>query len=340
MSKREANLDLILKKVSRTLYLSLAVLPEEIRRQLAAGYLICRAMDSVVDSVDIKVEEKKHLLYLFDLSMESEHNTLCQVLKTASEKLSDKWEKELLAVFPQILAQVSSFSNEEKKLLKTLIKGVRKGMETDITVFGEPSRLAALKTEKDLIQYCRQIGGVPGIFWHGVYNSYLRGKLGDPLVRNAAYQIGTALQLTNIIKDVHEDLLKGRCYFPQENLISMGLEPSDLLNKDKFGAFRPILNHWILQAVDLLDGCENFLFSISKAQFAMRAAVIWPVYWAMDSLHETAVSNPLAGKVKIGRKKIYSTLIRTPSLLVADSVFQRGYRFRREILITSMAGNL
>ncbi|GAB4034596.1 MAG: phytoene/squalene synthase family protein [Elusimicrobiota bacterium] len=340
MNKKAANLDLILKKVSRTLYLSLAILPEEIRRQLSAGYLICRAMDSVVDSVDIKVEEKKRLLSCFDLSLDGEQAFLSKGLQAAAEKLSDRWEKELLAVFPHILYLVSYFSDEEKKLLKTLIKGVRKGMETDLNVFGEPSHLVALKTEKDLIQYCRQIGGVPGIFWHGVYNSYLRGKLGDPLVRNSAYQIGTALQLTNIIKDVHEDLLKGRCYFPQEDLVSMGLNPDDLLNKDKFGAFRPVLNRWILQAVDLLDTCENFLFSISKAQFSMRAAVIWPVYWAMDSLHETAISNPLSGKVKIGRKKIYSTLIRTPSLLVADSVFQRGYRFRRETLITSMAWNL
>ncbi len=339
MKEVPVNLDLILKKVSRTLYISFVVLPEDVKRQLSAGYLICRAMDSVVDSVDVALEEKKKLLDLFVLSVDGGSEEFFASLFLVSEKLSDKWERALIKEFPAVCKMVSSFSQDEKILLKMLILGVSSGMKTDLSAFSG-NEIMAFQTGRELINYCRKIGGVPGIFWFNVYNSYFKSKLGNRDIMNAAYSIGTALQMTNIIKDIHEDLLKGRCYFPVEELANRGLAPSDLLKKEKIDIFRPILNNWIIKSVDLLDSCENLVFSISKAKFALRAAIIWPVYWAMDTLYETSICNPLAGKVKIGKKKIYSTLFKTPSILVSDSVFQRGYRFRRETLIATIAQNL
>lgn len=340
MKEAPVDLNLVLKKVSRTLYISFMVLPEEIRRQLSAGYLICRAMDSVVDSVNVTTEEKKKILDLFVTSIDGGSSEFFTSLHLVSEKLSDKWEKALLKEFHAVCKMVSSFSQDEKALLRMLLLGVSSGMKTDLSIFSNQNEIRALQTGNDLFNYCHRIGGVPGIFWYKTYNSYFRGKMGHRDIANAAYSIGTGLQLTNIVKDIHEDLLKGRCYFPMEDLSSAGIVPSDLLKKEKIDVFRPILNRWIIQTVDLLDSCEKLVFSIGKTQFALRAAVIWPVYWAMDTLYEASLCNPLEGKVKIGKKRIYSTLFKTPSILVSDFVFQRGYRFRRETLIASIAQNL
>lgn len=339
MTLRGPSEDLLLKKVSRTLYLSFAILPKEIKKRLSLGYLICRAMDSAVDSSALDNSNKKEILKSFSEMIFSDPEKLCSQLRAFSSSLPDKWERELLYNFQLAADGVSSLSDNEKKNLNTLIKGVAKGMETDLDFFNS-SEPKALPCKKDLIFYCRQIGGVPGIYWHEAYNSWLSGRLGDKEIKKAAYNIGEALQLTNIIKDIKEDLLKGRCYFPNEQLEEKGLSAEDLLKKEKFPAFRPILSHWILRAVDLLDSSEVFLLALGKSHFSLRAAVIWPIYWAMDTLHEAAISNPLACKIKIGRGKIYSAVLNTPSLLLSDSVFQRGYRFRREAVITAISGNL
>ena len=55
----------ILKHVSRTLYLSVNILPEPVRSSMGMGYLLCRMMDTVVDSPAIKAEEKLAILSRF-----------------------------------------------------------------------------------------------------------------------------------------------------------------------------------------------------------------------------------------------------------------------------------
>lgn len=331
---------LLVKKVSRTLYFSFAVLPKQVKSRLSVGYLVCRAMDSVADNSNLSISEKKDILSLFHKLIFINPDELCLRLKSCAFSLNNEWEEKLLSEFKLVAHSAGEFNESERKALLTLIKGVLMGMETDLSFFGLAKEVRALPKEKDLILYCRRIGGVPGLYWYNVYNNYLSGEISDIEIRKSAYSIGEALQLVNIVKDIKEDLLKGRCYFPEIQLKQRGLLPCDLLREEKYPAFKPILSNWILRAVDLLDCCEPFVMALNKNYFALRAAVIWPVYWAMDTLHEVAVSNPLSKKVKIGKKKIYSTFFKTPSLLLSNCVFRRGYRFRREAVITALSDRL
>jgi hypothetical protein len=104
--------------------------------------------------------------------------------------------------------------------------------------------------------------------------------------------------------------------------------------------FRPIAGKWISWAVDQMDICEAFVSSIPKSELGMRAAVIWPVYWAMDTLLEVAKSNILdpRAKPRISKKRVYTTIAATPPLLLSNTAFTRGYRFRRETLLVAISG--
>ena len=327
----------LLKKVSRTLYLSFAVLPDYLKNMLGCGYLICRAMDSVVDSENFSTHEKKKILYMFrNLYKEKD---LIEELRKFGEKLNIKGEKELLLNFDCVLDFIRNFEDKDKALIKMLVRGVSKGMEMDLDFFNS-REIKAFKTEVELINYCKMIGGVPGIYWYEVYNRYMSGKLHDAAIKNSAYQIGIGLQLTNILKDISLDAEKKRCYLPLEDLKPYNLQVNDIINPENINRFRPIINKWIIYAVDMLDSSEVFLLSIEKTHFQMRAAVIWPVYWALDTLHQVSILNPLSKKCSIKKKEIYSTILKTPSMLLSNTVFQRGYRFRRETLITEINNNI
>ncbi|MBU2483343.1 MAG: hypothetical protein KJ760_19840, partial [Proteobacteria bacterium] len=129
-------------------------------------------------------------------------------------------------------------------------------------------------------------------------------------------------------------------YLPACDLARKNLRPADLLKAENMERLRPLVYQWIVWAVDCLDLSEEFVASIPKTELALRAAVIWPVYWAMDTLLEAAKANlldPLA-RPRIKRNKIYSTILSTPPLLLSNTAFARGYRFKREILILVLSG--
>jgi farnesyl-diphosphate farnesyltransferase len=146
--------------------------------------------------------------------------------------------------------------------------------------------------------------------------------------------------MINILKDMAADLRQGRCYLPQEDLDLKNLKPIDLLQLHNMERLRDITSKWMYWALDRLDQCESFVSAIPKTEMALRAAVIWPVYWAMDTLEKSAHSNLLDpdDRPRVERSRIYTTIAATPPLLLSNTAFARGYRFRRETLICSITG--
>ena len=80
-----------------------------------------------------------------------------------------------------------------------------------------------IQTEEDLARYCYGVAGSVGLLSVTVF------RYRDPAVPELAVRLGQAMQLTNILRDLKEDLLNGRCYLPLDDLHRFGLEPADLL---------------------------------------------------------------------------------------------------------------
>ncbi len=73
----------------------------------------------------------------------------------------------------------------------------------------------------DLITYCRRVAGSIGRLSLGVF-----GPAGDADADRRADDLGVAMQLTNILRDVGEDLAAGRVYLPDEDLAAFGCDLS------------------------------------------------------------------------------------------------------------------
>jgi phytoene synthase len=96
--------------------------------------------------------------------------------------------------------------------LQDLIEGV----EMDV-------RGTRYRTQDELVGYCRRVAGSIGRLSVGVFGSSEPDRaaaLGDDL--------GVAMQLTNILRDVREDRLMGRVYLPEEDLLRWGCTTEDL----------------------------------------------------------------------------------------------------------------
>lgn len=374
-------LNSILKKVSRTLYLSLRALPAPVRKPMSVAYLLCRAADSVTDTGIIPLESRLHWIRTFpkilggrkdrppalgDMAKEipsADHQEISGSHSQSrihrligngqsravtgplrSQRAAVKYhsEKKLLSSLDKCLLAYDSLPQAQRLLVLEVVKNVCAGMCMDLTIFtGEDSgRLKAMNNAGQLEKYCSLMGGAPGVFWTKLYRMTIRhAKVSECPDETDGKMIGAALQMTDILQDIASDLRIGRCYLPSDELTAAGLSPLKLLDPDSIAGLQPVLSKWIRRAVSGLDRSERYLMTLPKNQFRLRAAVIWPVYWAMDTLAEIAKARHLldpSRRTKISRRRIYSTILRTPATLSSDMAFSKGYRLRRETLLSGL----
>jgi len=88
------------------------------------------------------------------------------------------------------------------------------GAEMDLTIRAYP-------TFERLREYCYRVAGTVGLTCTHVFGFH------DPRALDLAEKLGLAFQLTNIIRDVHNDYSLGRVYVPQEDLARYGVTPED-----------------------------------------------------------------------------------------------------------------
>jgi phytoene synthase len=182
-------------------YYSFLYLPRERRRAITALYAFCREVDDVVDeSVDTQL---------------------------AATKLA-WWRQEVGLLFagkPQHpVSRALQPALEAYGITAARRNEIIDGMEMDLTQTRYLD-FAALE------RYCYHVAGVVGMLAAGIFGYQ------DPRTLDYARRLGTAFQLTNIIRDVGEDARKNRIYLPIADLQRFGVSAADLLQARHSEAF-------------------------------------------------------------------------------------------------------
>jgi len=173
-------------------YYSFLVLPAEQRRAIIAVWDFCRAVDDAVDEAE-------------------GGDAAVQVTK---------WREELARCFdggapgtPQgrALQPLIGAFNLPRSAFEALIEGVEMDLHT-----------SRYPTFDDLYQYCIRVASAVGLMCVEIFGYK------DPASRQYAIELGVALQLTNILRDVPGDLERGRLYIPLEDMARFGVQDGDL----------------------------------------------------------------------------------------------------------------
>ncbi len=101
-------------------------------------------------------------------------------------------------------------------------------------------------TAQDLDAYCARVAGTVGVMM-----TLLFGER-SPVLLARACDLGLAMQLTNICRDVGEDARAGRVYLPLDWLAEAGLDPDDLIARP---AHSPALGGVVKRVLDRADAC-------------------------------------------------------------------------------------
>ncbi len=184
-------------------YYGIRLLARERRRAMCAAYAFARRIDDIGDG------ELAHAEKLRQLEQSAEQ--LAELERTGAAPAGDPV---LVA-----LADAHSRFSLPPGAMAELIEGVR--MDVDGVSY---------ESFEELVLYCRRVAGAIGRICLAIFAKRRAGghgpgaELDQAQIEALADDLGVALQLTNILRDVREDAENGRIYLPAEDLRRFGVE--------------------------------------------------------------------------------------------------------------------
>jgi len=207
-------------------------LPEEKRRALDAVYAFCRVADDHADEETRAVDERRTRLEALRSRL---HRALPREGERAPEPPPDPDEDLILLA----VARAASRYHVKRDDLDLVIEGCIQ----DLSVTRYP-------TWSDLREYCFKVASAVGLACLEVFE--YEGPAREP-----AIDLGLAMQLTNIVRDVVEDASRQRIYLPLEDLARFSVAERDLLAGTRTPAVRELLAFEARRARELFASAER-----------------------------------------------------------------------------------
>ena len=323
------DLNTLLKHTSRSLYLSVKMLPATMRPTFGLAYLLCRYADTIADTHLISPEQRLHAIKHFAQAVRTRDiKTYKQLAQSIHGAIENPYEALLLTHLPDCLQALDQTPAALQPYIYDVVEAVCEGMALDLQVFttSTPQAPTALQEVDDLTHYCRLMGGKPGLFWSQLIYHTQPVHMEKDLFFQLGQHIGDALQIVNVLRDLPKDLQLGRCYFPQEQLSAYGLTPKDLTNPASAKRFEPIKRYWLLWGKEKLQHATKYWAALPKANLRTRAAVAWTILLTAYTFNKLAAQPDLLNpnkRVKVPRSTIYFTMLVTPALWASNTIFNK-----------------
>ncbi len=227
----------ITRHFAKTFYLATRFLPYEKQRAIFAIYGLCRYLDNLVD-------EAEDLVMRQEIGVLEVEERLMEWGQSLEDVFSGrKCDDLILRAFADILKRYDI--SIELPLL--LMDGVKQDLsKTRYENFDE------------LYDYSYKVASVVGLMTSEVFGYT------DPKALEHATDLGIAMQLTNILRDIGEDLGRGRIYLPQDELKLFGLSDEDLEKGDVTEKFIELMEFQIRRARKYYESADKGIPMLDK----------------------------------------------------------------------------
>ena len=201
----------LLKRVSRSFYLSLAVLPRSVRAPVGLAYLFARAADTIADTRLISREERLSHLEAFRAEVRDEApSRLVEIISACTGPNPHAGERDLLRRLPECFRRYRELDKADHDRIRSLLLTITEGMIWDLTTFpGEnEAGLQALEKREELDRYTYHVAGCVGEFWTEIHAAHLPRLSGWDVeaMKQTGVRFGKGLQMTNVLRDLARDL--------------------------------------------------------------------------------------------------------------------------------------
>jgi len=276
----------ITRREAKNFYYAFLTLPAAKRRAIYAAYAFCRHCD---DSVDQETSTDAKLTALTDLQA----------------SLDSTYSGGASSPVYVALADVARNYDIPQDYFQEVIMGVESDLVKD-----------RFQNFDELKEYCYRVASVVGLICLQIFGYK------DNDAKECAIDLGLAMQLTNIIRDVREDFDMGRVYLPQDEMARFGYTEEDLRNGLRNQAFHDLMEFQAQRARAYFDRGFKLLPYLSRRSRACPAVLGALYSKVLDRIEasdydvlESRVSLSKAEKIGITAKTWLGSMLPIPSTL-------------------------
>jgi 15-cis-phytoene synthase len=226
----------ITRRSRSSFYYAFILLPPERRRALHAVYAFCRFIDDIAD--DEAIREPALLLR--------------------------RWREELDRVYAGVptraLSRALADSARRFTIPRDLFVEIIAGVEMDLS-------RKRYQTFEELRPYCYRVASALGLICIEIFGYR------NPSAKVYAENLGLALQLTNIIRDVGEDAARGRIYLPLEDLARFNVSEDEILGGVYSSNFVSLMDFEAKRAQELYAKAQSALAPEDRATLLTAEAM-------------------------------------------------------------------
>lgn len=241
----------IAKEHARNFYYAFRTLPSKKRRAIYAAYAFCRYCDDVADE---------------ELASDEKNRLFAELRHDLAESRSGNSDGPVL----QALQDASQAFGIPYEYYEEVIEGVE--MDLVKTRFADFEELKA---------YCYKVASVVGLICIEVFGYE------DQNAREYAVDLGIAMQITNILRDVREDAERDRIYLPQDDMAMFGYSERELMEGVVNDAFRNLMAYQVQRARRYFESGKR-LFPLLPSESRACPMMLHAVYsGVLDRIEES-----------------------------------------------------
>jgi 15-cis-phytoene synthase len=258
---------------SKTNFLySFSLLPKEKNEAINTVYAFCRQTDDIVDNESDTHEIKYKKIHLWREEFE-------KALQGSSS----------YPLLNQVNRIIKKFNIPVEPFFE-LIKGVEADLQT--------SRYKDFET---LYRYCYRVAVTVGLMSIEVFGYKTKNA------KDYAVNLGIAMQLTNILRDIKYDAQNGRIYIPGEDLKRFGYSEDDLMNSRYNDSFVELMKFECRRAREYFEKANNS-FDKKDRKLLFPARIMQKIYFGILEKIEKMNYNVFQKKARISKlRKLFIT---------------------------------
>ncbi|MBK98226.1 MAG: squalene synthase [Balneola sp.] len=228
----------ITRYYAKTFYMATRFLPNDKQRGIFAIYGYCRYIDNLVDD-NVDLINSRFV----------PNEQLTGKLDELRFKIADIYEGKIQFKDPIFTAFADTFLHYEipEELPLMLIDGVEQDLHKNRYL-----------NFKEIYDYSFKVASVVGLMTTPVFGYK------DEQALNYATDLGIAMQLTNILRDVGEDVDRDRIYLAQDELVAFGLTDDDILRKQMDDRFIEFMKYQIRRAREYYERAEKGISMLDR----------------------------------------------------------------------------
>lgn len=256
----------VTRQEAKNFYFAFLTLPARQRQAIYVAYTFCRYCDDSVDAEGTAEEKMARVSRLRHMLSETYYGRAQEPLFIG-------------------LADVAARYGIPQEYFQQVLSGV----ESDLV----KTRYADFE---ELRQYCYQVASIVGLIGIHIF-----GYRGSESARQHAIDLGLAMQLTNICRDIREDWEFGRVYLPQDEMRHFGVTEDDLATGKVTDPFANLLQYQIDRARKYFVSGRSLLPYLPRRSRACPAALGFIYGGVLDRI-ERAGYNVFDDRVTVSKR--------------------------------------